>query len=812
MDINEEDSLLRAVELGDVDEVRRLLQQDRSLVNCTSWDAPLNYACEKGHLEMVRMLISEFGADRNAEGWFGGPPICSAARNGKKQVLLTLINEFGCDPTIKGWCGRSPLHNACASGNVSLVRTLIRDFKADINARDNNNNLPINLAATLENKEVVLTLIKEFRCDINIRGQYGRSLLHNACQSGNVSLIRNLIRDHKTSITARDNDQNMPIHIAAICGKDKVVLALINEFGCDPTVKGQFNRSLLHCACESGEVRLVQSLKRFSNFTKSITAKDSQNNPPIHVAACNGKGEVALTLLKKLNCDSTVKGQLNRSLLHSACKGGSNSLVRALVCDFKASIMTKDEENNFPIHLAAYNGNTEVVLTLIKEFDCDPNIKGHFGRSFLHLACEAGKDWLIRRTRHLISPLVVDDDGDTPLHICASRDHSWCVGAMLEMNAPILVKNKSGKSPLDVARSGSKHVLEAHIAANKDKIRLDYKDIQRNAKKKYAGEEHLTRLFVIGNSGSGKSSLIEALKWEGFFDWFWKVSKSHVPPHTAGIVPYTHNSKHCGRVLFYDFAGETEYYSSHAAILENIAKSKKGDNIFVLVVNLKESSNSVNNILHYWVSFIQHLNFDTKRSSLIIIGSHLDVVSKEISQTKGDSFRDYCHKFKSLGDVQNASYFLLDCCQPQSKELKDLQNNISGLIANSPRYQLSLHASTLLGMLEKDFSQVAACTVQTVLSHIEVTGIALPSDITGLLPILHELHEIGLLFFMAGNSARQSSLVVRNITQLTNEVHKLLFSPQAKQNLKKYIDNEDMASFNVGILPEKILPSSISQN
>ena len=467
--------------------------------------------------------------------------------------------------------------------------------------------------------------------------------------------------------------------------------------------------------------------------------------------------------------------------------------------------MTKDEENNFPIHLAAYNGNTEVVLTLIKEFDCDPNIKGHFGRSFLHLACEAGKDWLIRRTRHLISPLVVDDDGDTPLHICASRDHSWCVGAMLEMNAPILVKNKSGKSPLDVARSGSKHVLEAHIAANKDKIRLDYKDIQRNAKKKYAGEEHLTRLFVIGNSGSGKSSLIEALKWEGFFDWFWKVSKSHVPPHTAGIVPYTHNSKHCGRVLFYDFAGETEYYSSHAAILENIAKSKKGDNIFVLVVNLKESSNSVNNILHYWVSFIQHLNFDTKRSSLIIIGSHLDVVSKEISQTKGDSFRDYCHKFKSLGDVQNASYFLLDCCQPQSKELKDLQNNISGLIANSPRYQLSLHASTLLGMLEKDFSQVAACTVQTVLSHIEVTGIALPSDITGLLPILHELHEIGLLFFMAGNSARQSSLVVRNITQLTNEVHKLLFSPQAKQNLKKYIDNEDMASFNVGILPEKIL-------
>ena len=148
---------------------------------------------------------------------------------------------------------------------------------------------------------------------------------------------------------------------------------------------------------------------------------------------------------------------------------------------------------------------------------------------------------------------------------------------------------------------------------------INYAAILQNAKKKYFAEERLIRLFVIGNCGSGKSSLFEAMKQEGFFDQFRRVSESYVPPHTAGIIPHTHNSKHYGRVLFYDFAGETEY-SSHAAIPENIAISKKGDNIFVLVVNLKENSNSVSNILHYWVSFIQHLNFNTKRFSLIIIG------------------------------------------------------------------------------------------------------------------------------------------------------------------------------------------------
>ena len=396
----------------------------------------------------------------------------------------------------------------------------------------------------------------------------------------------------------------------------------------------------------------------------------------------------------------------------------------------------QDDNKNLPIHVAAWNGKEEVVLTLIKEFGCDPTVKGQYGTSLLHHACQSGNVSLTRYISSIISPLIVSSSGDTPLHKCASRDHSECVKAMLEINAPILVRNSNGKSPLDVAQGHSKNILKTYAEQNADRIHLNYDVVQQIAKKKYAGANHLTRLFVIGNSGSGKSSFIEALKWERFFDRFWKVSESYVPPHTAGIVLHTHNSKHCGRVLFYDFAGDTEYYSSHAAILENIATSKKGDNIFVLVVNLEESSNSVSHILHYWVSFIQHLNLDTKRSSLIIIGSHLDKVSRETSQGHEATFRKFCSVVTFTGSVRSATFLPLDCCQPQSRQIKELQQRICGLIAFSPRYQLSLRASTLLGMLEKDFRQVAACTVQTVLSHIKATGIALPNDVTTLFPIL----------------------------------------------------------------------------
>ena len=61
----EKASLLLAAKSGDVDEVRRLLERDRYIVNCTNTDGwtPLHFACQNGDLRMIRMLVSEFNAD-----------------------------------------------------------------------------------------------------------------------------------------------------------------------------------------------------------------------------------------------------------------------------------------------------------------------------------------------------------------------------------------------------------------------------------------------------------------------------------------------------------------------------------------------------------------------------------------------------------------------------------------------------------------------------------------------------------------------------------------------------------------------------
>ena len=183
-----------------------------------------------------------------------------------------------------------------------------------------------------------------------------------------------------------------------------------------------------------------------------LSVQTSKHITPIHIAALCGE-EAVLTLIKDFDCDTTVRGGLgSRSLLHMACGGGNVSLVPTLIREHKADINARDDQNNMPIHVAAFCGNEDAVLALIKEFGCDPTVRGYKHISLLHSACITGKAKVVKVLGRIISPLVVNDNGDTPLHMCSSRDHSECVEALLLVNAPLLVRNKKGHNVIDVSR------------------------------------------------------------------------------------------------------------------------------------------------------------------------------------------------------------------------------------------------------------------------------------------------------------------------------------------------------------------------
>ena len=205
--------------------------------------------------------------------------------------------------------------------------------------------------------------------------------------------------------------------------------------------------------------------------------------------------------------------------------------------------------------------------------------------------------------------------------------------------------------------------------------------------------------------------------------------------HTAGIVPSTHSNKYYGRALLYDFAGDPEYYSSHAGIFENFASSKTGININVIVVDLKGDDDSIESALHYWVSFVGYQKISTEVFH-VIVGSHSDSLASLVVKEKKELLENFTNS------MTNAECFIIDCRRPRN--LNGFREHASKLTSLSVPCELSSEARLLLGLLEKDFSNTIACSLQTVLSHIRDCGVCLPGEAIGLYLTLSELRDIGV--------------------------------------------------------------------
>ena len=837
-----ETPLHAAARSGDVDKVRELLEGGEYDVNCFDvggW-TPLHMAAYYGHLGMVKVLISEFKANVNACTDSGETPLHQAALNGHSGVVRVLVSEFMADVNSPTNSGETPLHKAARQNHLDVVRVLISEFKANVNTHTiDNGDTPLHLAAYSGHLDMIRVLVSEFKADVNACTNYGETPLHKAASWNNLGVIKVLVSEFKANVNARtSNDGETPLHWAAYCGHLDVVRVLLSEFKADvnaPT--SNYGETPLHQAADRGHLDVVRVL--VSEFQADVNACTSSGSTPFDVAVNKCNDKTAVVMLNEFHCDT--KG--GTPYIHKACQRGLVNLVRALVQkhgtgivtarddegntplhvaimsdgvdvvktlihDGKADVTARDDKGNTPLHVAAMNGRENVAIFFVKKFGSHVNVTGHLGRSLLHSACASNNGSLVKFVSKHISPWVVDDNGDTPLHICARLGNTESVKALLELNPPVLIRNQFGENPRDLERTQNGYIA-VYMIEKRGKIYSQYEAVQKHARKKYSRPEPITRSFVIGYPGAGKSSLVEALKREGVFDWLWRVSESSVPPHTAGIVPSIHTSKHYGRVLFYDFAGDAEYYSSHAAILENLASSRKGDNVFLLVIDMRQEMAEIKRIFHYWLSFIQHQQFQGQQPSLIVVGSHLDLLAGDVAKTRGKEFQVF---YDSIGmeAVQMSALFMLDCCKPRSKQIAGIQSLMSRLTKDSPRYKLSLQASTLLGLLEKDFRNVPACSIQALLSHIEDTGLQLLAKEQSLHQILLELHDLGLLFLI-DSSNRESSSVVLNMSQLTSIVHKSLFSEEAL--LKASFEKDGLSfSFSAGIIPLSILAKVLPEN
>ena len=833
-----------------VEAVRHLISKHSADIDCTNNrnSTPLMKAVLKGHVSVLDGLVIEFNSSCHVRGYNSRTFLHYACEGGHIELIDKLVMEYGLNPTDRDNDGDTPLHIAAATGHVETVRHLISKHSVDIDCTNRWNSTPLMKAVMNGHEPVLDVLVKEFKSSCFVRGYNSRTLLHYAYQGGHVELIDKLVMEYGLDPTGRDNDGNTPLHIAAKFGHVEAVRhliskhsadidctnnrnstplilamlngcvsvldALVKEFNSSCHVRGYNSRTLLHYACQGGHVELIDKL--VMEYGLDFGDRDDDGNTPLHIAAMKGHVETVRHLITQHKVETNVINNVNSTPLCLAAEWGHEIVIHALI-KLNCNPHARGYNGQTLLHYACQNGHIETLNNLISEYKVDPKIRDNDGNTPLHILCrtphtEEEKLIKILCEYQYWTVFQVNNNGNTPLHTATLFEQAHCARLLLQKyNAPLFVRNKDGKTALDLAKAQRSQKIITIFETHNFEIQSIYQQLDKLAKQEFGGEKNLTRLFVVGNPGAGKSTLVETIKKESLISYF---STSTVAPHTAGIVPSTYDSSAYGRMILYDFAGDSEYYSSHAAIMESINTSK-GSNIYLIVCDLSKGEEAAGTKYSYWLSFLSYNIKQFSNTVILPVGSHADVVKKtsvEQSLCVLDSIsQKFCSSSK-IDDLHVDQSVALDCRRRGAvvNEIKELTKRFSKVV--SP-IGLSPETSTVLGLLKKDFEHVPACKVSLLISHIEETGIPLLLNSSSLYPLIRELHDLGLLMVIEreGDSI-ENHIIILKISTFTSDVHNKLFSKSAKADLTKHIDQ---LKLSVGIIPEslleKVLPEYITK-
>ena len=312
--------------------------------------------------------------------------------------------------------------------------------------------------------------------------------------------------------------------------------------------------------------------------------------------------------------------------------------------------------------------------------------------------------------------------------------------------------------------------------------------------------ESYSKVFFCGNTGAGKSSLAAVIMERAKKLPNYKFDTSDPIPVdvlTAGINAHTFSSHEVGNIVLYDLAGHEEYYSSHAAILENLMLSTPA--VFAILSKMTNDLLTIKYDLYYWFNFIKNacLHLSSSRpSQILVIGSRLDEMTggyEEISKAVAEVAEKADHSQHFFG------FLPMECHRPGGKGVKEfvgmLSYSCTAVLDRSDKISFYCHVQfSFLQLLQKiAISLEELCAVLR-----KRDDPSLPSEKSVLLKFLTTLSDKGLILFIKNDDDAQSWIIIDRAALLV-EVNGVLFAPKEIEHV-----HQNIAS-NTGIVPMSVL-------
>ena len=643
--------------------------------------------------------------------------------------------------------GNTPLHIACINQCFNSIKVLATADKTVTTYTNLNGETPLHLACMCNSFEAVVFLLQIAPKALKIPDKDGWLPLHHTCQLGNIKLAETLLQfddDPVNSIIFTNSDDKSPFHIACLYN-GLLVQSILSKY--------QLPSSVLTLPDKKGNTPVHLCMRLYENKVPAVKEILEQiEELPITE---NAKKKSILHICIESNETSLLQKVLEKAACHISCQKLIELVFYALK---KASLSSVKIKILLNYHLQEHK---EAMSTCHSMTNLDET-----GMSLIHYAVERGDlplfQFLVEEVGFPTQQL--NKDGNTSLHLACLYQHKSIVNYLLQNdNIDIHAKNNFQQTPIEIASSDEtiSSLLEKFVDFCKFKELYPVADY--------------CKVFFVGSTGVGKSTIIEALKKtlnrkkSSLVDRFQTIKRYSTIPPTAGIVPMEITSEEFGNCIFYDFAGQLEYHACNSAILKSVSSSLL---LLILILNLSESEEEINKQLTYWLNLL--VNECLSDTPIIIIGSHKDTAKN--NQRKLDQLAKVSARYPSLKVIVQ---YLMDCRQTSSRELENLVNVLSEqfieLRGSAPPVSIFCHA--LYAFLTTSIKDVGLILAELVIKIHKKQDDFLPTDFNKLTQYLQTLHDLGLIFFIPNLDNLPLSWVIVKKEAILADVFGLLFSP-----------------------------------
>ena len=748
---------------------------------------PLHYACKNSQLQCVRKFI------------FHIPNvICD---------LMKVANKYGATPlSVRGDNDQTILHVACKKGDLSIVKVL--EAGADPKVTDRLGCTPLYYACKNSHLECVrefMVQIPDVFCNfMKLANKYGatplsalgdndRTILHVACDKGDLPIVKKLLEAGADS-NSRDKGNFRPLMLAVQHVDDvkaAEIVTILCEFKCNINIQtSPLSRSLtaLHLACELGKEKCVEILVAKG---ANLLLRAEGGSTPLHLA-CKGGYH---TLISSLITEETLKAYdyfKYWTPLHYACGYHHIECVRRIVVGFSKVLLEihtpyynnryltfhslRDEDGRTILHYAFMENDVQFVENLLN-LGADPYVQDNNGATPLMSALHChGNDTDMNLLSLLLSldwkPDTKDNSGRTALHYSAKCDDIRIPLMLISAGCDVTAVDNHGQTFSDLISKESLGLI------NKRLLRIDRRQI----------------ICVVGYPKCGKTTIIAAFQQaqqkcsalQRLIARF-QSTKVTVPNcRTSGIDTKVITTKRLGSLIFFDFAGQSEYYSSHLAFLESALSAKGSTITFIMMVDLRCSEEDRIAQCNEWLFPIKSNLKDHNMLNVILIGSHLDQVGSV--STSISSLQDTLRELKkTLGtpQMQFIDCWGMDCRQLSSKGMTNLQNCLQSTcpahITSAEASQVPLGACLLFDRIKNCENPPLAITPSKIIDQLKNGHPPFPLTMKHIDSCCQDLAASGLVLYIPNREDAGESWLILEMEEILGRIHGKLFAPNSAE-------------------------------